>query len=433
MAVFDRARMLKGDPARAVLFGLPSGSLEDSRTGRYNIFMPSDLDGSVAPPLGSPNFFYRPFDDEAGNDRVELWELHVNWSDPFRSTFAGPSGIPLAAFDLFACDAGFGDLRAGGTCIPQKGTRVPLDSFNHKPMWRFQYRNFGTHETLLGNFTVDVDSNDHQGIRWFELRRVASGAWHKHQEGTHAPQSASDAHFVHRWLGSIAMDRLGNIALGYSVSNEDMFPSMRYAGRVPTDALNTLPQSERVIADSDSNTGADFSQRFWGGYSSMNVDPSDDCTFWYTNNYVVNGKRQTRIATFSFESCEANELRNVNDLVTVRTFPVQDPATVAPDVRCPAGTVGIFRFDTALNVKSVNPRLHNFVLRVTTITNGNLLIGDQGLPGGVGTNRTNFASIGRPVSPPDTVGTVMEVCLRNLEPFTLFVDVLAKDFKPDLR
>ena len=431
VAVFDRAAMLNGQPAGAVSFG-KRVSQDDFRKGLNQIFMPSDLDGSIAPPLGSPNFFYRPHDDAPGNDRIELWQLHVDWSNPNDSMFAGPTNIRLAEFDIHDC----GGI---GACVPQPNTAVKLDNLHHKPMWRLQYRNFQTHETLVGNFTVDVDGNRNHGIRWFELRRSGDSGWVLHQEGTHAPQPSgttcpppSDC-FVHRWLGSIAMDRFGNIALGYSVSNAtDIFPSIRYAGQASTDLLDLLPQSEKTIQDGRRNTPGlpDAGAQDWGDYSSLNVDPADDCTFWYTNTYVTaDGQRQTRIASFSFRSCEANELRTVNALVSLNDSPI-DPAIVAPDARCPAGTVGIFRSNAILRVNNVNPRLHNFVLRVNTLTNGNLLIGDGGVAGGVGTDRTILGTVDRPVPPQDVVSAVVEICLQDADPFTLVLDVLAKDFKP---
>jgi hypothetical protein len=163
-------------------------------------------------------------------------------------------------------------------------------------MWRLQYRNFGGHETLVGNFTVDVGS-DQAGIRWFELRQSGGGTWSLYQEGTHAP----DAN--HRWLGSIAMDRSGNIALGYSVSSSSLAPAIRYATRLATDSLGTLQSEVTLIAGGGVQTNG-FHR--WGDYSSMNVDPVDDCTFWYTHEYYQTTSTafwQTRIGTFKIESC----------------------------------------------------------------------------------------------------------------------------------
>jgi hypothetical protein len=175
-------------------------------------------------------------------------------------------------------------------------------------MWRLQYRNFGTHETLVGNFVVDVDGTDHGGIRWFELRKTNTGPWTLFQEGTQAPDEEN------RWMGSIAMDKAGNIALGYSVSSEHVFPSIRYAGRLASDPLGTLPQGEGIIIDGTLSQIGGAGPFRWGDYSSMNVDPGDGCTFWYTQQYVaatclICGPREiglwgTRIASFRFPSCK---------------------------------------------------------------------------------------------------------------------------------
>jgi len=163
-------------------------------------------------------------------------------------------------------------------------------------MWRLQYRNFGTHATLVGNFTVDV-GGDQAGIRWFELRKSGGGNWSLQQQGTHAPDSD------HRWMGSIAMDQAGNIALGYSVSSGTTFPAIRYATRLANDGPGTLQTEASLIAGNASQTGFDR----WGDYSSMNVDPADDCTFWYTNEYFAgNGNWLTRVGTFKMSGCPSS-------------------------------------------------------------------------------------------------------------------------------
>jgi hypothetical protein len=167
-------------------------------------------------------------------------------------------------------------------------------------MYRLQYRNYGDYQMLLTNHTVDADGNDHAGIHWFELRRTA-GPWNLYQEGVHAPDTSD------RWMGSIAADASGNIALGYSVVNSVVnsttYPSIRYAGRIHQDPLGTLPLGEAtLIAGSGSQTS--FSNR-WGDYSMMGVDPLDDCTFWYTQEYYQNSGSgwRTRIGSFKYPRC----------------------------------------------------------------------------------------------------------------------------------
>ncbi|MBW1779561.1 MAG: hypothetical protein JRL30_02365 [Deltaproteobacteria bacterium] len=270
---FDRDKMLQGESATYQKF---------ERTG--NFMLPSDLDGPTAPPSGSPNYFYTM---KTGNV-LEIWEFHVDFSTPANSTFTRAQTLTTSPFNYGLC--GF-----DWDCIPQPGTSQRLDAISEWPMWRLQYRNFGTYETLVGNFTVDVgDFSDHAGIRWFELRKTPAGAWSIYQEGTHSP----DAH--HRWMGSVAMDGQGNIALGYSVSSATLYPSIRYATRSASDAAGTLQGEVALITGTASQTS--FNR--WGDYSSMNVDPSDDTTFWYTNEYLTDATQgwRTRIGTFSVQS-----------------------------------------------------------------------------------------------------------------------------------
>src|SRR5881396_1689924 len=294
---FDRANMLNGNPATFVQFNIAAlpGLMG-------NMMLPGDLDGTTPPLVGSPNPYYRQVDGDnfGGADRVEIWDFHIDWGNPSASRFSGPTNLPLAAFDSALC--GFFSF----ACIPQPGTSTTLDPVNEWPMWRLQYRNFGSHETLVGNFVVDVDGMDHAGIRWFELRRSGSGPWAVFQQGTFAPQDPTIATWQHRWLGSIAMDKAGNIGLAYNISSSGtIFPSIRYAGRLTTDPVGLMPQGEEVLVDGGNLIGS----RRWGDYSSLNVDPVDDCTFWYTSDYVTTeGLRQTHIGTFRFPSCIATDL-----------------------------------------------------------------------------------------------------------------------------
>lgn len=284
---FERDKMLLGAPAAVVQFHVSAPSL---------FLMPSDLDGSP-PPTGTPNFFLRQVDGErfgGGGDRLEVFAFSVDWTNPVSSTFAQVASLPTTPFDSVLCSA---DLM--GACVPQPGTDAKLETLTVWPMWRLQYRSFGTHEALVINHTVDADGQDHAGIRWYELRRSAGGAWSIAQQGTHAPDK------VHRWMGSIAMDQGGGIALGYSVSSDTLFPGIRYASRLVSDPPGTLAQGEVTLV-----TGAG-SQTFsraprWGNYSSMDVDPVDGCTFWYTTEYYDTTSAagwKTRISSFKHPSC----------------------------------------------------------------------------------------------------------------------------------
>jgi hypothetical protein len=168
-------------------------------------------------------------------------------------------------------------------------------------MTRVQYRNFGSYQTIILNHTVDVDNTDHAGVRWYELRNSGSG-WSIYQQGTFSP----DAN--HRWMASAAMNGQGEIALGYSTSSTTVYPSVKFTGRLPGDPLGQMTLGENTII-----TGSgwqDHSSGRWGDYSTMSVDPVDDCTFWYTQQYHTsqvtgNASWQTRVGKFQLSSCGA--------------------------------------------------------------------------------------------------------------------------------
>lgn len=292
----DRSKMLAGDPgAPPSMQRFVANELEGFG---FQALTPCDLDGA-APPAGSPNYVMRHRDDEVHNfgandgsqDFLDLYEFHVDWTDSDNSTLSGPVGVPIAEFDS--------DLSGllSFSCFPQKNSSVRLDPLREVIMNRLQYRNFGTHETLVGSFVTDVNGSDHGGVRWFEMRKSPGVAWHIHQEGTYAP----DSH--HRWMSSIAMNGRGDIAMGYNITSNTMFPGLRYVGRLSSDPMGTMVQGERVFAK---GTGANSSIRY-GDYSALTVDPTNDSVFWFTGEYNKTGNWSTRIGTFKFEQPDPDE------------------------------------------------------------------------------------------------------------------------------
>src|SRR6202023_1241955 len=263
--------MLNGTTATQVCFqqGTSVGGL-----------LPADLDGTTAPPAGSPNYMLY-----FGANNLNLFKFHVDFTNPSNSTFTGPTVINVAAFS---------PLCAGGTCVPQPGTTQQLDSLADRLMYRLAYRNFGTHESLVVNHSVTAGSGG--GVRWYEIQNP-SGTPTVAQQSTFAPDSN------YRWMGSIAMDQSGDMAVGYSVSSGSLNPTIRYTGRVPTDPSGTMGAEVNVVTGTGSQTTG-LSR--WGDYSAMQVDPVDDCTFWYTQEYIkTNGtfNWNTRIANFKFPTC----------------------------------------------------------------------------------------------------------------------------------
>jgi hypothetical protein len=276
MCAYDRAAMINGSQAI---------SLCTQEDPLYFSYLPSDLDGFTNPPAGADNYVLAL----GTNDQLLFWTVDIDWATP-SGVFTGPTAISVAAFTE-ECQAYYRNA-----CIPQGGTTTKLESLGDRPMFRLPYRNFGDHESLVLSHSIETDG-EISGIRWYEIRDPG-GMPTIYQSGTYAPDSR------YRWMGSMAMDRVGNMAVGYSVSDSSIDPSIWYTGRLVTDSLNELGQSEEVIQNgTGSQTGG--LQR-WGDYSSMSVDPVDDCTFWYTQEYLtVDGSFNwhTRIASFAYPSC----------------------------------------------------------------------------------------------------------------------------------
>ena len=283
VCAFDRAKMLIGDVTAAQQCFQLSTS--------YGGLLPSDLDGATLPPAGSPNFFLN-----FGTNRLNLWKFHADFATPANATLTGPTSIPVAAFTP-ACSG-------GGACIPQPGTNQKLDSLADRLMYRLAYRKRpvlqSSVESLVVNHSVSVGTNKRNSVtsvRWYELRDP-NGTPTVFQQGTLGPSDGT-----HRWMGSIAMDKQGNIALGYSASSSSVYPSIRYTGRLAGDLVNTM-QTENIIQALGGSQLPNLGR--WGDYSAMTVDPVDDCTFWYTNEYLKSNGTfnwSTRIASFKFQGC----------------------------------------------------------------------------------------------------------------------------------
>jgi len=283
VCAYDKAAMMAGSAAQQECFqlGTSAGSL-----------LPGDLDGSQSPPAGAPNPIL-----SLGNNSLQLWRFHADFANPGNATLTGPTSIPVASFSR-ACNG-------GGNCIPQPSTNQKLDSLGDRLMYRLAYRNTGGHDSVVVNHSVSVGGGrgpfggGTTSVRWYEVRNVTSGTPSVFQQGT---LDTGDG--THRWMGSIAMDKAGNIALGYSASSSSVYPAIRYTGRLATDPLGTMAAETSIIEGGGSQT-QNLSR--WGDYSAMTVDPVDDCTFWYTNEYLTSNGTwnwHTRIASFKFPGCD---------------------------------------------------------------------------------------------------------------------------------
>ncbi len=286
VCAMDRAAMLAGNAATQQCFDLAQ---------EWSL-LPSDANGPTPPPTGSPNYFVGEHWED--NDKLTMYKFHVDWATPGNTTLTGPITMNVNPFTWACLNV------TRGRCVPQKDTAVKLESLGGRAMYRLAYRNFGDHESLVVNHTVAMDGNmgltSQTGIGWYEIRSPNAATPDVYQEGTTADPNGS----TFRFMGSIAQDKQGNIALGYSSSSSTTHPGIEYVGRTIWDPANELPQAAAtIIAGTGSQTG---SAARWGDYSSMQIDPVDDCTFWYTNEYLqttsINSWR-TRIASFKFPGC----------------------------------------------------------------------------------------------------------------------------------
>jgi hypothetical protein len=271
---YDRSAMIDGRDATQVCF-----QQDSSIAG----LLPSDADGIRPPPTGSPNYMLN-----LGAHWLNLWKFHVDFANTGNSSFTGPNIISVAPFT---------PLCFNYTCVAQPGTPQVLDPLSDRLMYRLAYRNFGTYESLLVNHSVSANAAG--GIRWYEIRNP-SGVPVVAQQGTYSPGGAF------RWIGSIAMDHQGNIAVGYSESSRTMYPSIAVAGRTKSDPPNTLEQEVVLMRGGGSETAGSGWNNRWGDYSAMQVDPADDCTLWYTQEYFEATSDylwNTRILSFKFPNC----------------------------------------------------------------------------------------------------------------------------------
>lgn len=300
VVVFERDQMLMGRPARTIYFDLYA--VDAGLSG----MLPSDLDGILPPPAGSPNYLVKVSDDGWGDpaDQLVIWEFHTDWAQPAESSLTpAQAALSVAPFN--------GTICTSRNCIPEPGVGAGsyLDAISDRLMYRAAYRNFGDHQTLVLNHTVAAGSG-RAGIRWYELRRQ-QGDWGIEQQGTYAPDATS------RWMGSMAMDGSGNMALGYSVSSASVYPSIRYAGRLADDPAGMLSQAEVTLQAGSGSQFSSFGR--WGDYSMMVVDTVDDCTFWYTQEYYQTNSDmgwQTRIGAFRFPSCTGSPAGGLQGRVT---------------------------------------------------------------------------------------------------------------------
>jgi hypothetical protein len=279
----DRSRMLQGlaaDEQCVIIDGV-------------SFLNAADIDGRRLAPRGRPELvmaaggaqLHSIFED----DVIYVWKFRVNWEDPAKTLLSGPDKISVAPYH-FLCD---GQL---SKCVPQPGTDIRLDSQGDKLMQRLVYRNFGRYQSIVASQSIDTKTGG--GVRWYEFRLDDSGAPLLFQQGTYAPDGN------YRWLPSIAMDRKGDIGVDYSFGGESSFPGQRFAARLADDPKGQMTVHETVLAEgkaSQTNTMR------WEDYTTLDIDPSDDCTFWHVGDYFKKAEENysTRIGAYRLPGCSA--------------------------------------------------------------------------------------------------------------------------------
>ncbi len=279
--VVDRDRMLKGRPATEQCFVIDG----------VNFLNNADIDGRQLPPHGAPNVMLAAGGTQLKgileDDAIYSWKFSVDWKRPERSALAGPTKIAVAPYH-YLCG---GQLT---NCVPQPDSERRLDAQGDKIMSRVVYRRIGGQESIVAVHSVNTSAGG-GGVRWYEFRVNPDRSIALHQQGTYAP----DAFF--RWMASPAIDRFGNIGIGYSFGGSPHFAGQRFAGRLAGDPPGVLTLGETVLAEGEAAQNATR----WEDYTQTAIDPSDDCTVWYVGDYLRKGDANysSRVGAFRMPGC----------------------------------------------------------------------------------------------------------------------------------
>ena len=280
--VADRTSMLAGRPATeqcVVIDGV-------------NFLNNADVDGRALPPPGAPNIMMAAGGTQLKNvlddDAIYAWTFHVDWRTPANTKVSGPITIGVAPY-RYLCG---GQLT---TCVPQPGTDRRLDAQGDKLMQRLVYRKIDGHESIVALHSIATKAGG-GGVRWYEFRLDKQRNPVVYQQGTYAPDG------FYRWMGSIGIDRRGNIAIGYSFGGTPHFAGQRFAARLAGDPLGQLTLRETVLIEGEA---AQTGTIRWEDYATTAMDPSDDCTFWYTGDYMKKDSESysSRIGAFRLPGC----------------------------------------------------------------------------------------------------------------------------------
>jgi hypothetical protein len=280
--VADRDKMLKGLPASEQCIVVLN----------VNFLNNADIDGKALPPRGAPNVMMAAggtqLDKILEADTIDAWNFHVDWKTPANTKLIGPTKIPVARYH-YLCG---GQLT---NCVPQPGTDRGLDAQGDKIMSRLVYRRIGNRESIVGVHSIDTAAGG-GGVRWYEFLIGKGREVTLSQQGTYAP----DRFF--RWMASPAIDKFGNIGIGYSFGGTPNFAGQRFAARVPSDPPGVLGLRETILVEGEA---AQTTTLRWEDYTTTAIDPSDDCTIWYVGDYLKGNATlySTRIGAFRMPGC----------------------------------------------------------------------------------------------------------------------------------
>ena len=280
--VVEREKLLKGEPAQEQCMIIDG----------VNFLNNADIDGKSLPPPGAPNVIMAAGGTQLKKimeDSVILaWRFHVDWKNSANTRLDGPERIAVAPYH-YLCD---GQLT---NCVPQPGKTTRLDAQGDKIMARLVYRKVAGRESIVAVHSVNTAAGS-GGVRWYEFRIDGkTRSVSLHQQGTYAPDEA------YRWMASPAIDRFGNIGIGYSFGGTPNFAGQRFAGRLASDPPGKLTLRETVLVEGE---GAQDGMR-WEDYSQTAIDPVDDCTVWYVGDYLRKGENtySSKIGAFRMPGC----------------------------------------------------------------------------------------------------------------------------------
>lgn len=285
--VVERNKMLKGLPATEQCFVIDG----------VNFLNNADIDGQGLPPRSAPNIMMAAGGAQLkkipADDVILAWKFHVDWQTPANTKIIGPTKIPVAPYQ-YLCG---GQLT---NCVPQPGTDRRLDAQGDKIMARLVYRKVNGHESIVAVHSVNTAAGG-GGVRWYEFRIGKNREPILYQQGTFAPDN------FYRWMASPAIDRKGNIGIGYSFGGTPNFVGQRFAARLEKDPPGQLTLRETVLVEGE---GSQNLMR-WEDYTQTAMDPSDDCTIWYVGDYIKKNESNysSRIGAFRLPGCR-NRRRN---------------------------------------------------------------------------------------------------------------------------